>query len=78
MQRMLLTPDGALLYDPANLAGALNKLGQAKAHEPEYAPSFPRIQAMHGEWRRQNIDGGRWWPIPAPELHELLGIDEVA
>ncbi len=75
--RMLLTPEGALPYEPAALAGALNKLGEVKAREPDFAPSFPRIQALHGEWHRQNIDGGRWWPIPTPELRELLALEVV-
>ena len=73
--RVLLTPDGALPYEPSHLASALNKLTEAKAREPDFAPSFPRIQVLRGQWHRQNIDGGTWWPIPTAELTELLGIE---
>lgn len=78
--RHLLTPEGALPYEPANLGAALNLLHEATTRDapPDLGPGYPRIEARHGQWCRQNIVGGHWWPIPLPELRELLGIDEVA
>lgn len=73
--RMLLTPEGGLPYDPEALAGALNKLGELKAREPEFGPSYPRVMADKGRWCRQNIPGGRLWPIPDDEARELFGIE---
>jgi len=78
MQRMLLTPEGKLPYDPAALAEAINRLHEVSARDLVPAPSFPRVEARNRQWCRQNIPGGRWWPIPLPELHELLGLEEAA
>lgn len=75
MERLLITPEGALQYDPTNLGLALNRLAAATAREPEAAPGYPRVMARNNRWCRQNIPGGEWWPIPHDEARELFGAE---
>lgn len=79
MMRQLLTPEGALPYDPASLGTVLQFSNDARrarlsAPLPE-GPAYPRIMAENNRWVRQNIPGGRWWQIDHEEARELFGLE---
>ena len=66
-------------FDPGALFAVLELQAARKAERlaaiPAPPPAFPNIRAYEGQWVRQNLPGGAWWPIPAAELSELLGME---
>lgn len=76
--RMLLTPEGALPYEPANLGEVVqfsnDRRSARLAPELPDGPGYPRVEARNNRWCRQNIPGGRWWPIDYDEAREMFGV----